>query len=227
MTRFRVMDENHRLDWSTFELMLASRMEHPLPGEKAQYRMAHGNRLPVGGIDDRDFRPAAVLFLVYPRDGEACTVLIRRTDRDQRDRHRGQIGFPGGKWEEGDADLSASALREASEEVGISPESVRLVTPLTPLKIPVSRFHVHPFLGVTPATPAFRRQESEVESILEVPLRHFMEKANIKRTDLPVFPGITLRDVPYFDIGGQVLWGATAMIMSEFLLWWDDTVSIP
>lgn len=210
------------MEWSRFKADLPRLLEAPLPGSAAQYRMAHGSRVqPVA--PPADARDAAVLLLVYPVADAAYTVLIRRSGRDERDRHRGQIGLPGGKREDSDADLAASALREAEEEIGVSRESVRLVCPLTPLYIPVSNFMVHPFLGVMECKPHFVAQPEEVDAVLEVPLGHFFDKSVCQRTDIPISDRIVLRGVPYYSVEGQVLWGATAMIFSEFLTWWDGT----
>lgn len=208
------------VQWPCFTEALPLRLGVPLPGEEAQYAMAHVGRPGRAAPPPADAREAAVLLLIYPRDGQAHTVFIRRSGGEIRDIHKGQIGLPGGKREPYDSDLQASALREAEEEIGVPRQAVQVQCALTPLYIPVSNFLVHPFLGVTPEAPHFVAQESEVDQILEVPLAQIFRPETRGHTDIPVGSGMVLRDVPYFDVHGQVLWGATAMILSEFLHWW-------
>jgi len=177
-------------------------------------------------------RDASVLLLIYPSNEKAHTVFIQRTGNLESDRHKGQISFPGGKKEDSDADFSESALREAEEEIGIPRSMVQLVRPMTPLYIPISNFLVHPYLGIALEKPIFIPQPSEVADILEVPLERFFTPESIKKTDISIREGLILRDVPYFDLDGRVLWGATAMIINEFLEWWrtsqpkDESLSL-
>lgn len=163
-----------------------------------------------------DARVACVLNLLHRHEGHWRTVLIQRTV-NPRDRHSGQVSFPGGRFEENDGELVNVALREAHEEVGVSPLEVEVLGRLTELYIPVSNFVVHPFVGVLLGVPDFRPQAGEVESILTPPIHLFASPENRKMTDLTVAHGVTLKGVPYFDVEGRVVWGATAMIMSEFL----------
>jgi hypothetical protein len=109
------------------------------------------------------------------------------------------------------------ALREAHEEVGVSPLQVEILGRLTELYIPVSNFVVHPFVGVLLGPPDFTPQPGEVEAILTPSLTLFSQFENRKVTDLTVGQGIKLTGVPYFEVEGRAVWGATAMILSEFL----------
>lgn len=191
-------------------------LKKPLPGIEAQYRMATLGRYrritpPVTAVN------AGVLALFYPKGEEWHIVLIERTSRYPQDRHRGQISFPGGRHEPNDPSMEFTALREAEEEVGIDVDTVEVLGKLTELYIPVSNFLVHPYVAYTDVQPDFTPQPSEVASILEVPFEHFLAEQNIRRTDMTVQGNIRLKDVPYFDIGGKILWGATAMMMSELL----------
>ncbi|MBL7802157.1 MAG: CoA pyrophosphatase [Saprospiraceae bacterium] len=204
-----------------FILQLREKLAGPLPGRAAQYRMASMRRLQE--LDDTpipplDARVACVLHLLHRRHehDDWRTVLIQRTT-NPRDRHSGQISFPGGRWEESDGDdLAAAALREAHEEIGVSPLEVELIGRLTDLYIPVSNFLVHPFVGVLLGRPEFQPQPGEVENILTPPIRQLNDPLNRKMTDISIAQGLTIREVPYFDVEGHVLWGATAMILSEF-----------
>lgn len=191
----------------------------PLPGQEGQFRMAHVGRYPKPIVVPDHARDAGVLILLYPRDEEVHTVFIQRAGRIEADIHKGQISFPGGKREKDDVDLAASAVRETEEEIGVNRESIRVLRTLTPLYIPVSNFLVHPFLGITDVLPTFVPQPEEVDDILEVPLRDILDPARRRQIDIPIQSGLTLQNVPYYDLGGQVVWGATAMILSEFQTW--------
>ena len=161
---------------------------------------------------------AAVLMLLYPKNGEPHLVLIERTSHNERDRHRGQIGLPGGKREAEDEDFAATALREAEEEVGVDRSRVQLLGALSPLYIPVSNFEVYPYVGTTDQAPTFVRQESEVNAIIEVPLRQFLDPVNHRSRDMNFSENLIVKRVPYFAVAEQTVWGATAMMLSE-LCW--------
>jgi 8-oxo-dGTP pyrophosphatase MutT (NUDIX family) len=195
---------------------LSRRLQAPLPGPEAQYRLAHAVRRPLGP-PPAHAREASVLALFYPHAGEWHLVLIERASTHADDRHGGQIGFPGGRVEPTDPSLEYAALREAEEEVGAPAADIRLLGRLTELYIPVSNFLVHPFVGWLDHQPRFRRQASEVNAILEVPYATFRDLSNFRHTDLQLTPRILLREVPYFAVGEKVVWGATAMMISELL----------
>ena len=168
-------------------------------------------------------RPAAVLVLIVPdRDGpdglaaadaEAEVILIERVGGEGP--HSGQISFPGGKTEAGDAGLEATALREAAEEVGLDAGAagVRVIGQLERFWIPVSDFRVSPFLAVADRRPELRRQPSEVESIVRVPLDAFLPSATIEIVEE------TIRDFRLrfgaYPVGGHRIWGATARILGQ------------
>lgn len=196
---------------------LTTQLANDLPGADAQYSMAHAVRRSYkkGGPDTR---VACVLILFYPKDGEWHLAFIERTSNDNpNDRHKGQIGFPGGKVETIDHSLAETALREAWEEVGIPQEEVTLIGRLTELHIPVSKFVVHPFVGYMDRRPDFVRQPSEVARILEVPFSTFLKKETYQRKDVMLSTQVKLREVPYFDVNGTVIWGATAMMLGELM----------
>jgi 8-oxo-dGTP pyrophosphatase MutT (NUDIX family) len=196
-----------------------------LPGREAQYRMAHYSRM---GFKDmrldelpEHHRRSAVLALLFPENGEWHTVLMRRTAHN--DAHSRQVSFPGGGVEPGDEGvLSRTALREAHEELGIDPERVELLGQLTELYIPVSNNLVFPFVGLTDARPDFTPDPLEVEEVLLSPLRFFQDPAYQKLADIPLPKGGLLREVPYFDVHGHVVWGATAMMLSELVVAMGD-----
>ncbi len=194
---------------------LSRNLNMPLPGKEAQQEMAPSSRRRYVEAP-ADAKIACVLALLYPKDGAEHLVLIERQGHPN-DRHRGQIGFPGGKLEPTDDSNAAGALREAEEEVGVPTHQVNLIGALTELYIPVSRFKVFPFVGYSEQRPDFIRQESEVKSILEVPFDTFFSESVRKQKDIRVAKNITLPRVPYFDLEGHVVWGATAMMLSELI----------
>ncbi len=188
----------------------------PLPGRDAQMKMASLRRLEAMNMS-ADARVASVLIMLHKENAGDYwkTVLIQRAT-NPKDRHSGQVSFPGGSWEPSDGTLEAVALREAHEEVGVSPVQVQMLGRLTELYIPVSNFIVHPFVGIITGKPVFIPQTGEVDHILTPPLKLFFEDQNQKITDLRISDTLTIRDVPYFEVEGRMVWGATAMIMNEF-----------
>ncbi len=164
-------------------------------------------------IEERNPKKAAVLILLYPDvDLQTNFVLIHR--KKYPGTHSGQISFPGGKVEKKDIDLRATALRETHEEIGVSSEKIKLIRSLSEVYIPPSNFMVYPFMGITNEFPVFSRQESEVEQIVEVPLANFMDDTNVYTEELTTFYAKNIT-VPVFKLNGHVVWGATAMMLSE------------
>lgn len=196
---------------------IAFHLSRDLPGQDAQFQMASLNRytrIPsTEGATD-----AAVLLLLYPgHSGQTKMVFIERLSNNLKDHHRGQISFPGGRFEETDSDFSQTALREAEEEIGVSSATVELLGPLTELFVPVSGYLIHPFVGFTTKTPSFVAQQTEVQSIIESDLDVIRDLDIRKSKDIRTPSNLLLKDVPYFDIHGRTVWGATAMILNEFL----------
>jgi 8-oxo-dGTP pyrophosphatase MutT (NUDIX family) len=199
-----------------FTEALRHRLRAPLPGRDAQMRMAPQPRpgwdphlVPAG------LRAAAGLVLVYPHAGEWCVPLTLRGSWMRQ--HTGQVSLPGGRVDAGET-IEQAALREAHEEVGVEAAGVDVLGRLTPLHIPVSGHLLHPVVGVAPARPAFRVAEAEVERLIEVPLRALFAPDVVRRESrLRERPPVVLMDVPYFAVDGAKVWGATAMILAEFL----------
>jgi 8-oxo-dGTP pyrophosphatase MutT (NUDIX family) len=199
---------------STLLSQLADRLARPLPGHDAHLSMAprYPARRDDVSVRDRDCRDAGVLLLLLPHEGEPAVVLTVR--RDHLPDHAGQISFPGGRRENDEA-LSDTALREAQEEIALSPAPVRMLGHLTPLYIPPSDFCVHPFVGGLDTAPDLRPTDAEVDRVLRVPLAHLLHP-DARKTELRRLDGTDI-DVPYYDVAGQAVWGATAMMLAEFL----------
>lgn len=209
-----------------FVTRLREALSGPLPGLDAQLKMAPSPRV---GWDPLKFpegaRNGAALLLVYPTFAEATvgkphddTLHIALTVRGSGLRnHTGQVSLPGGGVEEGET-FEQAAVREANEEIGIDPATVEILGRLTPLHIPVSGFLLHPIVGFTSMRPAFQRAEWEVARIIEVPVTALSDPAVMKREiRTRVVKGQPIDvDVPYFDIDGEKVWGATAMVLAEF-----------
>ena len=195
---------------------LKPKLSYPLPGAKAHQEMYFSGRDIVFSPPKHSMK-AGVMLLLFPEQGETHLLYIRRKSIDG-DVHKGQIGFPGGKMEEVDCeDLTQTALRESEEEVGIKIPSVNVIGSLSPLYIPVSNFQVFPSIGYVDYKPEFELQPSEIESILKIPLSYLSNKKIVGKKSITTSSGLVLKDVPYYDLFGDVLWGATAMITAEFL----------
>ncbi len=190
----------------------------PMPGAEAHFKMAHAVRRVDPNPDPASIREAAVLMPLFEKEPDDWhMIFIRRTSSHIKDKHAGQIGFPGGKKESTDPDLLYTALRETEEEIALNLIDVEVLGPLTPLYITVSKFMVHPYVAWCRSRPTLTPQESEVEEILEMPLARFADPEVIHSTRIQLQSGIVLNHVPAYRIDGYVIWGATAMILREFL----------
>ena len=206
-------------DTHPFIHTLRRQLNGPLPGREAQYKMAFAHR--VEELRNRlqppeNARTACVLLSLWEEQGIWHTALIRRTE-NPRDRHSGQISFPGGRHDEGDESFAHTALREANEEVGIQPSKVEIMGELTELYIPVSNFIVRPFVGLLSEAPAFQLQAGEVEQVFAPTIAHFQAPSTRSTADVMVGGQMLVRSVPCFMVADRPVWGATAMILSEFL----------
>lgn len=193
-------------------------LKEALPGQPAHFKMAHAVRRADVNPDPNEIKNAAVLITLFEKSlGEWHIVFIRRGSGHEKDKHGGQIAFPGGKMEPGDKDLMYTALREAEEETAMDLTMLDVLGPLTPLYITVSKFMVHPYVAYSYKHPQLVRQQSEVEEILEFSLEDFRHTTSLTETRINLGTGIILNHVPAFVIQGKIIWGATAMIMSELL----------
>jgi 8-oxo-dGTP pyrophosphatase MutT (NUDIX family) len=150
--------------------------------------------------------------LLYPLRDEPHVLLTLRDVGLQH--HGGQVSLPGGSAEPGESHVHA-ALREAREEVGVDPALVRVLGPLSPLHVPVSRFVIHPWVGCAETRPPFEPDPREVSRLIEVPLAELRD-ARHQRIERRSDDGQP-REIPYFAVAGERVWGATAMIVAELL----------
>ncbi|HJX71615.1 MAG TPA: CoA pyrophosphatase [Bacteroidales bacterium] len=185
-------------------------LSRQLPGPEAQMKMA-----PVFS-GDFNFRlpqlKAAVLVLLFSQGDRLFTILIKRTEYEGH--YGGQISLPGGKYEPEDFDLSATSLRETAEETGINASEITMIGRLTTLEIPSSSFEVHPFVGYLEKKTIFSPDPKEVEYLIETDLT-ILRNERIKKKIMTI--GEHAIEVPYYDYKGNHIWGATAMMLSEFL----------
>lgn len=185
-------------------------------GETSHAKMSPPYRLELAQKmkeKSKDAKKAAVMALFYPNnDGKTNLVLILRNT--YKGVHSAQVGFPGGKYEKEDENLMVTAIRETEEEIGISKELYEVLVPMSPLFIPPSNFIVHPFIGVSETLLKFKKQDSEVNAIIEVALADFLNKKNSITTRVNTSYDVKV-DVPAFQLNGHVVWGATAMMLSE------------
>ena len=164
-------------------------------------------------VKKKNAKKAGVMALFYPNTEQLTHLLLIQRNR-YPGVHSGQIGFPGGQHEPGDMDMLDTALRESCEEVGAVRDHIDVVKSLSELYIPPSNFEVFPFVGVYNKIQPFRRQASEVESLLEVPLTDLLDDAKLTTQHLSTSYASNI-EVPAFIFHGHIVWGATAMMLNE------------
>ena len=157
---------------------------------------------------------AAILLALTDNEYSPEILFTRRASHLAK--HSGQVALPGGKVEEGDPDVEFTALREAEEEIGIDAGKVEVIGSLSELYIPVSNFLVSPIVGFLDHKPTFVPEQREVARIIPTTLNHLIQPEIVKQTPISLGGGKYL-ETPYFDIAGEVVWGATAMILSELI----------
>ena len=196
------------------ETLLRERLAGTLPGLDAQLRFMPTP--PRTGWKPGEFpidaRLAAGLLLLYPGEhGPSLPLTVRASGLR---RHAGQVSLPGGATEPGET-LAQAALREAHEEIGVDPARVRILGELTPVHVLVSGFTLHPIVGITDERPSFTLAAHEVEEVVEVSVDDLQDASSI-RQGTRTREGLAI-EYPYFDLMGHQVWGATAMILGEFI----------
>ena len=191
--------------------ILEDLLKGPLPGKQAQQKMAP--ELRTAFKHDDNCRSAAVLILLFPESGSIHTVFMKRNEYDGP--HSGQISFPGGMYEEKDNDFMDTAIRETAEETGMDTKEIRILGQLTPLFIPVSNFCVNPYVGWVSERPIFNPDDTEVQYLLTPSLDQLAHPGNHYKESLHRHGYDIL--TPYIKIDEEIIWGATAMILNEFM----------
>ncbi len=183
------------MELSMLTQKLEERLETDLPGKNSQFKFRVKANQPYNfNNTEKEAIPSAVLILLYEKDGELHFILTERTQTV--DSHKGQISLPGGAQED-DEVLSQTAKRETHEEIGIDPSHVNVIGELSPLFVPVTGFLIYPFIGSITQHFDIVIAENEVEA----------EKRELRGFEV---------EIPYFLLDGKKVWGATAMILSEF-----------
>ncbi len=202
------MNNTDKIEW------LKERLKQPLPGRTAQERMI-GRVVAMPLTVPDNARPSAVLCLLFPVNEVLHVLLMKR--REDSTAHSGQVSFPGGSYDSTDADLRATALREANEEVGIMSADVDILGALTSLYIPVSNFNVYPYIGYSAQRPEYNLSYNEVSYTIEVPLHELLhaERKTVTEVISPKYPDVRRKVNAYQLPDGTIIWGATAMIISE------------
>ena len=202
------------MDFDRLIAILERKLKEPLPGKEAHLIMA------PQPVDQRRFDPklpehhrkSGVLLLFYPDSEHIFFPLIKRPNYPGV--HGGQISLPGGKMEPEDFNVVQTALREAEEEIGVEKDQITVLGQMTDLYIPTSNFLVSPVVGFQTVVPRMTPEEKEVQRIISAQVSQVLDAGIRKRKNLDIRPSLRL-DTPYFEIDGEMVWGATAMILSE------------
>ncbi|RTY85452.1 CoA pyrophosphatase [Flavobacterium sp. RSP49] len=203
------------MDFQEFLRFVPKLINAGLPAFDAHIKMAPLERLESlkkSTVEAENPRIAAVMMLFYPKKDSAHFVLIVRNS--YKGVHSAQIAFPGGKYELQDGNYAITALRETHEEVGIPPDKIEIIKPFTQIYIPPSNFMVYPFLGISKEELVFVLEPAEVASIIEIPLSTFLNDAIVIEAKLSTSYANDI-NVPAFKIEEHIIWGATAMMLSE------------
>jgi len=193
---------------------LEERLNKRLPGLAAQLNMVPDPRpgnIVYTEVQD-SCQKAGVLLLLYLKAASVFIVLTRRTELV--DRHQAQISFPGGRQEEGES-LEQTALRETKEELGIQSSALQVLGQLTPLYIPPTNYCIYPFVGRMKEPPQFKPSPYEVAELLEIPLNYLFDPQTVRR-EMWTLHGKKVM-VPFYFFEGHKIWGATAMVLAEFV----------
>lgn len=204
------------MDFPSLIEALRDALDQPLPGYSAHLKMSSMQRIREMMKVPADLKkaiPSSVLILLYPlaSGNDAGIVLIQRPFYEGV--HGGQISLPGGRFEDSDADLLQTAIRESKEEIGLDPGILTILGKVSDLYIPPSNYIVTPFLGYCMEKPSFWPDPAEVDGIIEIPVTKLLDDHHIGCRVITV-RGMQI-EAPCFEINGHIIWGATAMILNE------------
>ncbi len=193
--------------------LLKQRLQEDLPGQKAHIEMYPPSRFREMKRSMDTAKKSAVLLMLYEKNNSTHIVLIVRATGNNV--HSGQISFPGGKFEQFDENITATALREANEEIGVNVENINVIGRLSSLFIPVSNFIVYPVVAYHTGSLELNPNRAEVSELLEIPIDSLLNSKN-KITSKVNSRGKIVK-VPSFVIQDKIIWGATAMMINEFI----------
>jgi len=198
------------MNFETFSDKLFLALKEKLPGQETQIKMLPKGRERNIPTNLENVKKSAVMLLCYFHENEINIVLIKRANDNGK--HSGQIAFPGGGVEIFDKDIFATAVRETNEEIGVS--DIKTIGLLSPIFIPVSNYLMQPVLGVLKDKPKFTKSKDEVAEIYSVNINELIDAKIIRRTFTINKEEVT---APFYIVKGVEIWGATAMVLSEFI----------
>ena len=194
---------------------LRHRLSQPLPGLDAQLRMAPRPLMRPDPAEHPGLRPAAALLLIYPHEDSWHVPLTVRGSGLRH--HTGQVSLPGGRLDHPGESVEAAALREAYEEIGVLSAEVEILGRLTAIPVVVSGHLLQPVVGVAWRRPEFVLAAHEVERLIELPVSRLLQPDAVAWEErVRMLPPHGVMNVPYFEVDGARVWGATAMVLSEF-----------
>ena len=200
--------------YSTVKSYLKETLKAELPGVQAHSKMLPpGRRLKIVDDELSMVKQSSILLLLFPEGDHLYTCLTKRP-RTMR-YHPGQISFPGGKVEKEDLSAEMTALREAREEVGLDHAGIEILGKLSDLYVEVSKFSIQPFLAWADQKPDFVVDYGEVEELILFPVSDFVLNEVISETEMETVSGPL--QIKYYPFNGEIVWGATAMILSELI----------
>jgi len=202
------------MNFADFTENLKDRLQnHSLPGQDAQYIMAGENirhkKIDLSALSN--YKKSAVCLLFYEHDNDVYFALMKRPGTHQY--HASQIALPGGSCD-GDETYEQTAIRELHEETGVAITEENIIGRLTPLYIPISNFYIQPIVACINCKPLFEPSKDEVEELIEYKLSGILDESIVSETTVNLTSGLKIK-APYFNVQGNVLWGATAMLLSE------------
>jgi 8-oxo-dGTP pyrophosphatase MutT (NUDIX family) len=188
-----------------------------LPGTSAHLKMLPPYRKLEKITESDNVKLSGVLLLIFPVNNELNICFIRRPENMKF--HGGQIAFPGGRHEKTDKNLVYTAIRESHEEIGILPEKIQILGELTPLYVSVSNFYIKPVVGWHSSKPDFIVNTHEVTELITLPIAVLASPKTTQIKNIETLLG--MYNVPCYAVNNHIIWGATAMILSEFLSIYD------
>ncbi|MBU87144.1 MAG: coenzyme A pyrophosphatase [Flavobacteriaceae bacterium] len=211
------------MHFSKFKKIISKFKHYDLPGRNSFLQMAPPERIKQileGNIPKNPLKAAVSLLFYKDLDNRTAMVLILR--KKYKGVHSNQIALPGGKFENLDINLRETAIRETVEELGLIKDHIVTVSELTDIYIPPSNYMVKPFVCYYNKLPDFRPSQKEVEKIYQTSIEELMVMPIIKAE---VRVNNQIKIVPCFKIQNKIVWGATAMIINEFILLFKEVVN--